>query len=97
MARAAVDIPHKVHRQLAVLGPKLYFIEIRRSQEKEEYYLEHMNYSYRQQKQAIQNALIEYLSVFEANPQITMEGESELGLPKIPIDSKKSCRTAKNT
>jgi hypothetical protein len=36
---AAVDIPHKVHKLLGTLGPKLYFFRIKTQNKDEKFYL----------------------------------------------------------
>jgi hypothetical protein len=55
---AAVEITYKVHKQLALLGPKLYFFRIPRSEEDEEYYLSRMDDDFGEKKRAIQKANI---------------------------------------
>ncbi len=76
---AAVDIPPKVHKQLSVLGPKLYFYRLSKSEESEDYYYDKRNENFGEKKQAIQKALIEYLEYFETNPQIIWDNNH----PKI--------------
>src|SRR4029078_3611885 len=73
---AAVDIPHKVHKQLSVLGPKLYFNRLSKSEETENYYYDKRNENFGEKKQAIQKALIEYLEYFETNPQIIWDNNN---------------------
>ena len=80
---AAVDIPHKVHKQLSVLGPKLYFYRLSKSEETEDYYYNRRNENFGEKRKAIQRALIEYLEYFETNPQIIIENN----LPKIRLTS----------
>jgi hypothetical protein len=67
---AAVDIPSKVHKQLSVLGPKLYFYRLSKSEETEDYYYDKRNENFGEKKQAIRRTLIDYLEYFETNPQI---------------------------
>ena len=82
----AVDISHRVHKQLALLGPKLYFFRLSRSEETEEYYLNGRGGDFAEKKKAIQVALIDYLSLFEANSQIVRQDNNEFGLSKIPVN-----------
>jgi hypothetical protein len=56
---ASVEIPPKVHKQLSVLGPKLYFFRLSKSEETEDYYYEKRNENFGEKKQAIQKALVE--------------------------------------
>jgi hypothetical protein len=77
---AAVDIPHKVHKQLSVLGPKLYFYRLSKSEETEDYYYDKRNDNFGEKKQAIQRALIEYLACFETNPQIIWDNNPKISL-----------------
>jgi len=82
---AAVDIPPKVHKQLSVLGPKLYFYRLSKSEESEDYYYDKRNENFGEKKQAIQKALIEYLEYFETNPQIVWDNNH----PKISLNHDK--------
>jgi hypothetical protein len=82
---AAVDIPPKVHKQLSVLGPKLYFYRLSKSEETEDYYYDKRNENFGEKKQSIQKALIEYLEYFETNPQIVWDNNH----PKISLNHDK--------
>ena len=82
---AAVDIPYKVHKQLSVLGPKLYFYRLSKSEESEDYYYDKRNENFGEKKQAIQKALIKYLEYFETNPQIIWDNNH----PKISLNHDK--------
>jgi len=73
---ASVEIPPKVHKQLSVLGPKLYFNRLSKSEESEDYYYDKRNENFGEKKQAIQKALIEYLEYFETNPQIIWDNNN---------------------
>jgi hypothetical protein len=82
---AAVDIPHKVHKQLSVLGPKLYFYRLSKSEETEDYYYDKRNENFGEKKQAIQRALIEYIEYFDTNPRIILVND----IIKISLNHKK--------
>ena len=77
---AAVDIPRKVHKHLATLGPKLYFLRLSKSTGKsEDDYYEELDDDFESKINEIRNALVEYLKYFEVCPS----AEVEKGLPKI--------------
>lgn len=88
---AAVDIPYKVHRQLSVLGPKLYFYRLSKSEETEDYYYDIRNDNFGEKIHAIQKALIEYLEYFNTNPQIILDNNN---YPKIPLNRAKDVELA---
>lgn len=76
---AAVDIPHKVHKHLSTLGPKLYFFRLFNTKEDEDYYYDQRSDDFRKKIEAIRSCLFEYLKWFEICPQMTTENS----LPKI--------------
>ena len=81
---AAVDIPRKVHKHLATLGPKLYFLRLGRSTNKsEDDYYEELDDDFEAKIKEIHNALFEYLKYFEICPGAAIEN----GLPKISLDN----------
>ena len=82
---APVDIPHKVHKYLGTLGPKLYFMRIPKSRKtEEEYYLQAISDSYNKDMKEIQSALTDYLDYFGLCPNAVLEND----LVKIEWDSK---------
>jgi hypothetical protein len=77
---AAVDIPRKVYKHLATLGPKLYFLRLGRSTNKsEDDYYEEIDHDFEAKIKEIRDALFEYLKYFE----ICRHAAVENGLPKI--------------
>jgi hypothetical protein len=81
---AAVDIPRKVHKHLATLGPKLYFLRLSKSTSKsEDDYYKELDDDFDAKIKEIHNALLEYLKYFEICPQVEMEN----GLTKISWNS----------
>jgi len=84
---AAVDIPYKVHKQLSVLGPKLYFFRLPKAKETEDYYYNKKAENFAQKKLEIRSALDEYLDLFETNTKIVKENENPLS--KIPLNHEK--------
>lgn len=60
---ASVEIPHRVHKVLGALGPKLYFLRVDRGEMTEEELMEYMTgASFDQKKKMIKAALYDYLS-----------------------------------
>jgi hypothetical protein len=81
---AAVDIPRKVHKYLATLGPKLYFLRLPKevySNPEEEYLKRVKGVDFSRKVSAIHVALFDYLKWFELCPLAEIEKTS--GLPKI--------------
>src|SRR5207237_1258661 len=81
---AVVDIPFKVHKQLSVLGPKLYFFRLPKVEHDEDYYYNQKDDNFGNKVQEVRQSLNEYLEYFDTNPRIAFEHENEL--PKIPLD-----------
>jgi hypothetical protein len=80
---AAVDIPHKVHRYLGTLGPKLYFLRLPKVKKSENDYLKEINKDdFASKLMKIQNVLIDYLKWFEICPKAVIEH----GLAKVTWD-----------
>jgi len=86
---AAVDIPHRVHKHLSTLGPKLYFFRLSKPQYDKNDAYEQMGEDFRQKFHDIRITLLEYLAIFEMNPIITKEFGCEEDLSKIPLNSDK--------
>jgi hypothetical protein len=79
---AAVDIPHKVHKLLGTLGPKLYFLRLPKADKSEEDYLAQIqNDDFSSRVKEVQEALFDYLKWFEIGPEMTINKESSL--PKM--------------
>lgn len=82
---AAVDIPHKVHKYLGTLGPKLYFMRpptIHKKTESE-YREQIKNSDFIRKIAEIKEALLDYLKWFEICPDATSD---EYGLVKMPCN-----------
>jgi tetratricopeptide (TPR) repeat protein len=84
---AVVDIPFKVHKQLSVLGPKLYFFRLPKVEHDEDHYYNQKDDNFGNKVQEVRQSLNEYLEYFDTNPRIAFEYENEL--PKIPLDHTK--------
>jgi hypothetical protein len=79
---AAVDIPHKVHKLLGTLGPKLYFLRLPKADKSEDDYLAQIqNDDFSSKVKEVQEALFDYLRWFEIGPEMTINKESSL--PKM--------------
>ena len=81
---AAVDIPRRVHKHLATLGPKLYFLRLPKEvhdNPEDEYLKQIQGIEFSKKVSAIQVALIDYLKWFELCPYAEVEKTSSL--PKI--------------
>jgi hypothetical protein len=74
---AAVNIPYKVHKLLGNLGPKLYFFRLPRIEEGEDEYFSRRNDNFRLKRNAVKEALFDYLLYFDSNPSIIFEQEDE--------------------
>jgi len=80
---AAVDIPHKVHKLLGTLGPKLYFLRLPKADKSEDDYLTQIqNDDFRIKVKEVQEALFDYLKWFEIGPEMTINKGSS-SLPKM--------------
>jgi hypothetical protein len=74
---AAVDIPHKVHKLLGTLGPKLYFLRLPKADKSEDDYLAQIqNDDFSSKVKEVQEALFDYLKWFEIGPDMTINKES---------------------
>jgi len=88
MVGAAIDIPHKVHKYLGNLGPKLYFFRLPKLIRKDEDYFNQMkDKPFNIKFQNIKTALIDYLQWLERCPIMELDPESKL--KKIVWDSDK--------
>jgi DNA-binding transcriptional ArsR family regulator len=89
---AAIDIPYKVHKLLATLGPKLYFLRVPKVEEKSEddYHEQIKNDDFAKKIGDVENALFDYLDWFDICPSLVVEQDKEQGnhlLKKIQWDS----------
>jgi hypothetical protein len=76
---AAVDIPHKVHKLLGTLGPKLYFIRLPVQGKTEEDYLDQIkNDNFNTRVAEAKEALFDYLKWFEIIPDTALDNETGL-------------------
>jgi hypothetical protein len=82
---ASVDIPHRVHKLLSTLGPKLYVLRLPYDEPKDEAVKQCLNEKFRAKYRAAQNKLMEYLVWFELCPALKEDPETKL--PKIEWDS----------
>jgi hypothetical protein len=88
MVGAAIDIPHKVHKYLGNLGPKLYFFRLPKLiRDDKDYFNQLKDNPFNVKFQNIKTALIDYLQWLERCPN--MELDSETKLRKIVWDSDK--------
>jgi hypothetical protein len=91
---AAVDVPYRVHKLLATLGPKLYFFRLPYVEKTEQQLLNCLNENFEQKRKDVQTAVIEYLKWFEICPALVEDNES--GLLKIDWSSEKDDNLAKD-
>lgn len=85
---AAVDIPYKVHKQLATLGPKLYFFRIPRSNKKDSDYITMLQKNdFNRKRRELSEKINEYLDYFDNRCPISPD---ENGLIKLPFDEETS-------
>lgn len=87
---AAVDIPRKVHKHLATLGPKLYFLRLSAFNKSEDDYFKQLGDDFEAKIKEIHTALFEYLKYFESCPRAVIENE----VPKILWDDTKDEESA---
>ena len=83
---AAVEIPHKVHKLLGTLGPKLYFFRQKTSDNSEEYYLaqihdENNNKGFRYKVEEIKKVLWDYLNWFDICPIAEKDLQDNIKIP----------------
>jgi predicted transcriptional regulator len=70
----AVDIPYKVHKILATLGPKLYFLRVPVQKTSiDEYYKQFKSGDFGSKKKAVKDALFDYLDWFDICPDLTVD------------------------
>jgi hypothetical protein len=91
---AAVDVPYRVHKLLATLGPKLYFFRLPYVEKTEQQLLNCLNENFEQKRKDVQTAVIEYLKWFEICPTLVEDQES--GLLKIAWNSENDDDLAKD-
>jgi hypothetical protein len=88
MVGAAIDIPHKVHKYLGNLGPKLYFFRLPKLIRKDEDYFNQLKDNpFSVKFQNIKTALLDYLQLLERCPKMEMDQDTKL--KKIVWDSDK--------
>ena len=90
---AAVDIPYRVHKLLATLGPKLYFFRLPFKEKTDQELSDCMNENFEKKRKQVQDAVIDYLMWFEICPKLIEDKES--GLLKMQWDSEKDDTKAK--
>ena len=80
---AAVEIPFKVHKYLATLGPKLYVLRppILQKKTESDYLQQIENDDFTKKVTEIREALLDYLKWLEVNPEIVIDNEG--GLAKM--------------
>jgi hypothetical protein len=84
MIGAAVDIPYKVHKQLATLGPKLYFLRIPKKIKKDDDYIQMLQKNdFNSKKTELSKCIKEYLQWFNDYCPYTPD---ENHLVKIPFN-----------
>src|SRR5215216_3038514 len=82
---AVVDISSRVHRMMGNLGPKMYFLRLSKSYQKEENLQEQLrDPQFVSDVAKIQKALFDYLKWFEACPLMAVGKE---GIPRIVWDN----------
>jgi predicted transcriptional regulator len=93
---AAVDIPRKVHKYLAALGPKLYFYRVAKSKKTEQDYVnEFEGEEFGPKFEKIKNKLNEYLEWFDQCPIGTyMDNRNNNTLLEIPWENKEDDKKA---
>jgi hypothetical protein len=90
---AAVDIPHKVHKLLGTLGPKLYFLRLPVQGKTEEGYLDQIkNDNFNTRVGEAKEALFDYLKWFEIIPDTAIDNKTSL--LKVPWNSEKNDKLA---
>jgi len=75
---AAVDIPYKVYKMLAGLGPKIYFFRLPYKDKTQDKILEGMRGSFNKKIANIQPVLYEYLAWFEIGPTLIRNEQNDL-------------------
>jgi hypothetical protein len=91
---AAVDIPFRVHRLLATLGPKLYFFRLSFKEKTDQELSDCMNENFEKKRKQVQDAVIDYLMWFNTCPNLIEDKGS--GLLKMQWNSEKDDTRAKD-
>ena len=67
MVGAAVDIPHRIHKMLGNLGPKLYFLRVPKNKKDEDTYFGQLTKleDFKKNKKEVEEALLDYLAWFD--------------------------------
>jgi DNA-binding Lrp family transcriptional regulator len=92
---AAVDIPYRVHKMLATLGPKLYFFRLPYVKKRTQEIIEQLDENFEKKRKEVQWAVIDFLIWHEVNPRVFID-EEETKLPKIRWDSNADDKQAKH-
>lgn len=88
MVGAAIDIPHKVHKYLGNLGPKLYFFRLPKLiRDDKDYFNQLKDNPFNTKFQNIKTALVDYLQWLARCPKMELDPETKL--KKIVWDSDK--------
>jgi hypothetical protein len=90
---AAVDIPYRVHKLLATLGPKLYFFRLPFKEKSDLELSECMNENFEKKRKEVQDTVIDYLIWYEICPKLIEDKESDI--LKMRWDSKNDDEQAK--
>src|SRR6185437_16783847 len=91
---AAVDIPYRVQKLLATLGPKLYFFRLPYVEKTDEELLDNLNENFEKKRKQLEDAVIDYLTWFEIYAHL-VEDKEETGLLKRKWNSEKDDMEAK--
>ena len=90
---AAVEIPKKIYKYLATLGPKLYFYRIKIKKESEEELLKTLKQdNFSERKEELKKSLLDYISWFDRYPHSKSDVKTKL--TKIEWDPSKDDETA---
>ncbi|WP_148700040.1 hypothetical protein [Candidatus Nitrososphaera evergladensis] len=81
---AGVEVPRRVHKLLGTLGPKLYFFRLKADDKSEEDYVKALILDdYPVKRNALVDAMSDYLSFFERGPAM----ELVAGVPKMKMEN----------
>lgn len=91
---AAVDIPYRVHKLLATLGPKLHFFRLPRIEKSDDELLDCLNANFTEKYKQVEDTVIDYLKWFEVCPRLIEDKETKL--LTILWDSEQDDQSAKD-
>ena len=89
----AVDIPYRVQKLLATLGPKLYFFRLPYAEKTDKQFLDCLNENFEKKRKQVQDAVVDYLMWFEICPSLVEDKET--GLLKMHWNSERDDLKAK--